>query len=353
MKNSGANKAKDSIISRKDQHLDLALASPRAEISPFDCYRFEHCALPELDLASVDLSTNFLGHTLRAPLLISAMTGGPEKAARINRHLAEAAQELGIALAVGSQRVALEEEQAHGIDGVVRNAAPDILLFANLGAAQLNLGYSLDHARRAVEMIGANALIVHLNPLQEALQSEGDTDWSGLVEKIGELAGRLDVPVIAKEIGCGISANVARQLQAAGIAGVDIAGCGGTSWAMIEAKRARSEVERRVAECFSDWGIPTPQSLLSVRHACPEIPLIASGGIRHGVDAAKALRLGADLVGQAAGVLPAAMDSTQAVIDHFRIIVRQLKVAMFCTGSATLSDLKTAALHTIAGESVP
>ncbi|MUT71084.1 type 2 isopentenyl-diphosphate Delta-isomerase [Stutzerimonas frequens] len=339
--------SKQSLVSRKNDHLDIVLDPGRAASAAgngFAAFRFEHCALPELHLDQIDLRSQLFGRPLQAPLLISSMTGGAARSAAINAHLAEAAQQLGIAMAVGSQRVALETASDQGLTGQLRQLAPDILLLANFGAAQLVRGYGVDEARRAVEMIEGDALIVHLNPLQEAVQAGGDRDWRGVLQAIEALAARLPVPVVIKEVGAGISAAVARRLVNAGVAAIDVAGAGGTSWAAVEAARAADASQQAVAQAFADWGIPTAQALLAVREACPNTPLIASGGIRDGVEAAKAIRLGADLVGQAAGVLQAAMHSSEAVVSHFEVLIEQLRIACFCTGSADLAALRQARL---------
>ena len=329
------------IARRKDEHLDLALGQ-RGGRSPFAALRFQHCALPELDLDAIDLSTAFLGVPLRAPFVISAMTGGPARGAAINRNLAEAAEVLGIPLAVGSQRVAIEGGGSCGIDLSLRRVARTVPLWANLGAAQLVAGYGIDEARRAVEMIGADALILHLNPLQEAIQPRGDRRWHGVLAAIAALVPRLGVPIIVKEVGYGISAPVARHLAEAGVAAIDVAGAGGTAWAAIEAERATCDSDRAIGMAFAEWGIPTPEALQAVRDACPGLPLIGSGGVRDGVDAAKAIRLGADLVGQAGAVLGAAMVSTDAVLAHFGVMLQQLRIACFCTGSRDLAALRAA-----------
>lgn len=338
---------KHSLVSRKNDHLDIVLDPARATSAArtgFDAFVFEHCAIPELHLDDIDLRANLFGRQLQAPLLISSMTGGAARSTAINAHLAEAAQRLGIAMAVGSQRVALETAGDQGLTGQLRQLAPDILLLANFGAAQLVRGYGLEEARRAVEMIGADALIVHLNPLQEAVQPGGDRDWRGVLNAIEALTGSLSVPVVVKEVGAGISARVARQLVEAGVAAIDVAGAGGTSWAAVEAERAGDGSQREIARAFAGWGIPTAMALQAVREACPATPLVASGGIRDGVEVAKAIRLGADLVGQAAGVLQAALHSSDAVEAHFRVIIEQLRIACFCTGSADLASLRQAPL---------
>jgi isopentenyl-diphosphate delta-isomerase len=335
------------ITRRKDQHLDLVLAGvgESAGTTGFSALRFEHCALPELDLDAIDLSTSLFERRLAAPFLISSMTGGPSRAARINAHLAEAAQALGLAMAVGSQRVALEDKDAGGgLDAQLRRLAPDAPILANLGAAQLVKGYGADEARRAVDMIGADALIIHLNPLQEAVQPEGDRDWRGVADALAALVKTVGVPVVVKETGAGISGATARRLVELGVAGIDVAGAGGTNWALIEGARAAGDAAGQVASAFADWGVPTVRAIADVRAACPDTLLIGSGGVRNGVDAAKAIRLGADLAGQAAGVLEAALESAEAVAEHFAVMTRQLRVACFCTGSKDLAALRTARL---------
>ncbi len=335
------------IVTRKDEHLNIVLsgaAAGKPGATGFDAVHFEHVALPEMDMDDVDLSTVFLGHELRAPLLISSMTGGVERAAQINGNLAEAAGELNIALAVGSQRVAIETGEMAGFDRSLRVKARAAPILANFGAAQLKTWDGPDAARRAVEMIDANALIIHLNPLQEALQPGGDRNWSGILGEIERLARMADLPIIVKEVGAGISGVLARKLVDAGVAAVDVAGAGGTSWAAVEAARIDDPVARAAAEPFADWGIPTAHAIANVRRLCPEATIIASGGIRHGVDVARAIRLGADLAGTAAGVLDAALTSSEAVIRHFEGVIGALRVACFCTGSQTLADLKQARL---------
>jgi len=242
-------------------------------------YRLRHCALPELDLSDVDLSTEFLDKPLKAPLLVSAMTGGTARARMINRNLAQAAQGFGIAMSVGSQRAAIEDHSQIPTYQV-RDVAPDILLFANVGAVQLNYGYGLAECRQAVEMIEADALILHLNPLQEALQPHGNTDFSGLLPKIEAICRDIQVPVLVKEVGWGISASVAHQLAGAGIAALDVAGAGGTSWSEVEKHRSRNGLQHRIAAHFANWGIPTAQAIREISTALPDMPLIASGGIR-------------------------------------------------------------------------
>jgi len=302
-------------------------------------YCFVHNALPELDLARVELRTAFLGKELRLPLLISSMTGGTSEAQRINLHLAEGAQAAGIAMGLGSLRAALEAP--HLADTFrVRHLAPDVLLFANLGAVQLNTGVTVDDCRRAVDLVEADALILHLNPLQEALQAEGDTNWAGLLDRIAAVCRALPVPVVAKEVGWGISAGVARRLAEAGVAAVDVAGAGGTSWSQVEMYRAPTERRRRLCARFADWGIPTAQAVVDVRAALPDVPLIASGGLRTGLDLAKVLALGADLGGLAGPFLKAANVSAQAVADLAGEVADELRIILFSLGLPDVASLK-------------
>ncbi|MCS7221756.1 MAG: type 2 isopentenyl-diphosphate Delta-isomerase [Anaerolineae bacterium] len=302
-------------------------------------YRFQHTALPELDLEAVDLSSTILGKRLAIPLVISSMTGGTAEAAFINRNLARAAQTCGLAMGLGSQRTGLEVPEMQ-YTFRVRDLAPDILLFANLGAVQLNYGYTVEHCRRAVEMIEADALILHLNPLQEAIQADGNWNWAGLLDKIEQVCRELSVPVVVKEVGWGISGEVARRLADAGVAAIDVAGAGGTSWSQVEMHRAPTEERRRLAAAFADWGIPTAQALVQVRQAVPELPIIASGGIRTGIEVAKCLALGASAVGIASPFLKAAVISAEAVIAEVEMLAAELRVAMFCTGAADIAALR-------------
>lgn len=335
---------------RKDQHLDVVLAGRgrHARDAGFDAVRFVHEALPDIDHDKIDLGADFLGKRLKAPLLISAMTGGPARAEAINARLAEAAQYLGIALAVGSQRTALEGVSSAGLDISLRRRAPDTLILSNIGAAQLTRGFGVDEARRALDMIGADGLIVHLNPLQEACQPEGDRDWWGVGAALEALIRRLDAPVVVKETGAGLSGRTARRLIDMGAAAVDVAGAGGSNWALIEGERATEAADKAHALAFADWGMPTAHAIVDVRRACPEAVVIGSGGVRDGLDVARAVRLGADIAGQAAGVVAAATVSTEAVVDHFQGVIRQLRTACFCTNSPNLAALRRAALQPFA-----
>ena len=340
------------ISIRKAEHLDVVSTgrgTQDAVSTGFDAVRFEHVALPELDLRAVDTTTGFLGRAVSAPLMVSAMTGGSAEAERINRHIAEACGALRLAFSVGSQRVALAGPDSSGLTRALRDAAGDVPILANLGAVQLNCGFGRAEAERAVEMVGADALVLHLNPLQEAIQTNGDTGFARLLPRIEALAWDLSVPVGVKEVGAGLSAAVARRLVDAGVTIVDVAGVGGTSWARVEAERGDERL-RRLAAPFHDWGIPTARCLATVRAEIGgAATIVGSGGIRHGLDVARAVRLGADMTGQAAGVLDAARRSAEALVDHLSLTVEQLRIAMFCTGSGDLAALRRARLVTQAG----
>ena len=330
---------------RKKEHLELCLDRERVSgpsSTGLEAYRFIHNALPELDIDEIDLRTTFLGKLLKAPILISSMTGGFDLARKVNRNLAAAAQGLGLAMGVGSQRVAIEEPSASA-SFEVRDIAPDILLFGNLGAVQLNYGYTAEHCRRAVAMIDADGLILHLNVLQEAVQPEGNRNFKGLGDKIAAVCRELEVPVVVKEVGNGISVDVARRLQRAGVKAIDIAGKGGTSWSAVEAQRAAKQGQRPDT-AFADWGIPTEEALISVRKALPTIQLVASGGIRSGVDIAKAIALGADIAAFGQPLLAAALESSAKVVEQISGIIHELKVSMLCAGAANLAELRRVTL---------
>ena len=339
-----SDETKSDILRRKTDHIDIVLARD-VGFSPlttgFDAIQFVHEAAPEISLADVDLSTSFLGKRVAAPYLISSMTGGPARAATINGHLAEAAEALGIALAVGSQRIALESDEVAGLGRAVRRLAPSAPILGNLGAAQIRGPQRVDTAKRAMEMIDADGLFIHLNPLQEAVQHGGDTDWRGVLDGIESLIAA-GLPIAVKEVGFGISGSLAQRLYNIGVKIIDVAGAGGTNWARVEAARGNADQPSSYGEDFAQWGIPTVRALMEARAAAPAATVIASGGIRTGVDAAKAIRLGADLVGQAAGTLAAATESAEAVVRHFRRMIETLRIAAFCTGSTSLQALKAA-----------
>ena len=335
------------IDQRKADHIKINLEKDvRSALSTgLENYHFIHEALPELDLDQVDTSLSLFGKQLAAPILISSMTGGTSDAETINLRLAEAAQEMKIAMGVGSQRAAIEHpEQAKTFQ--VRRVAPDILLFANLGAVQLNYGYNIDQCRRAVEMIEADALIFHFNPLQEAVQDAGDTNFEGLAKKIEAVCKELEVPVIAKEVGWGISERTAKLLADCGVRAIDVAGAGGTSWSQVEMHRAPDEFTRELAATFVGWGIPTSDSILNVKKAAPDMKIFASGGIKDGLDIAKCIALGATLGGMAGQFLKAAAISTKSAVQMMNLTKRQIEVTMFATGTGTLQGLKAGKLIT-------
>lgn len=333
---------------RKADHIRINLEEDVAFkklTSGLEAYFFMHQALPELDLGEVDTSVELFGKTLKTPLLISSMTGGTAKAREINQTLAAAAQEAGMAMGLGSMRAGIEDPSLESTYQV-RDVAPDILLFANLGAVQLNYGYGLSQCRRAVDMIEADALILHFNALQEAVQPEGDGNFSGLLDKVAAVCRALPVPVIAKEVGWGFSREAARQLADAGVAAIDVAGAGGTSWSQVEMHRAPTPRHARLAGAFIDWGIPTAVSIGYCREAAPDLPLFASGGIRDGIDAAKCIALGAKLVGLAGDFLRAAdNDGVAGVVDLAGVITDELRVAMFCSAAGDLPALAQTPLH--------
>lgn len=337
----------DDIGDRKSDHLAIVTAGrgvQDARGTDFDEVRFLHNALPELSFADIETETMFLGRRMSAPVMVSAMTGGPREADLINLAIAEACGALGLALAVGSQRIALEGQGASGLGRALRAQAPQVPILGNLGAVQLRHGMGLDEAQRAVDMLEADALMLHLNPLQEAIQPGGDRDFSDLLPRIEALARDLPVPLGVKEVGAGLSAEVGQRLLDAGVVILDVAGLGGTSWARVEAERGDERL-RRIAAPFLDWGIPTARAVAALAPLMqPETVLIASGGIRHGLDAARALRLGAQITGQAAGALPAARQGATALAEHLTELVEQLRIAMFCTGSRDLAQLRQAPL---------
>jgi isopentenyl-diphosphate delta-isomerase len=328
--------------SRKADHIRICLEEDvqcHQITNGLERYRFTHCCLPELDRNDIDISTTFLGKQLLAPLLISSMTGGTEQASMINRRLAQVAQQYKLAMGVGSQRVAVEKPEVADTFAV-RKYAPDILLFANLGAVQLNYTYGLDECLRVIDILEADALILHLNPLQEFIQPRGDTNFRGLLDKIDKLCSKLPVPVIGKEVGNGISAAMAEKLMAVGVQAIDVAGAGGTSWAKVEGERAENPLQRRLGTTFADWGLPTAECITSIRAIAPDVPLIASGGLRHGLDLAMAIALGANIAGLAMPFLQAAAVSEVAVQDLAEVLIAEMTTVLFCTGNATLEQLQ-------------
>jgi isopentenyl-diphosphate delta-isomerase len=338
----GEGAAAASTEARKAEHIRVNLREDVAAKgigNGFDEYRFIHRALPEIDLAHVDTSAVLFDRWLAAPILISCMTGGTGEARQLNGVLARVAQRMRLAMGLGSGRVLLEHPEL--IDTFdVRAIAPDILLFANLGAVQLAKGYGVDDCRRLVSAVGADALVLHLNALQEAVQPEGDTCFAGLLARIGHLCERLEVPVVVKEVGWGIDPDTVRALLDAGVTAVDVAGAGGTSWSEVERYRATDPWRARVAAAFAGWGIPTAECLRQARRVAGDALIFASGGIRDGIDAAKAIALGADLVGLAGPFLRAAAAGEEEAEGLALETVEVLRIAMFAIGARTLAELR-------------
>lgn len=336
---------------RKSEHIRICLEEQVQGIgirTGLENYRFLHNALPELAFDTIKLDTFFCdGTPMKAPLLVSSMTGGTVKAARINERLAEAAQARGWAMGLGSMRAAIEREDMADTFKV-RHVAPTIPVIANLGAVQLNYGYGVDQCRRAVELAEANALVLHLNALQEVFQPEGDTDFSELLARIEEVCRKLEVPVGIKEVGWGIDADTADKLLGAGASFIDAAGAGGTSWSQVEKFRSADLIRREAAEAFTDWGIPTVESIVAIRERAPQCYLVASGGLETGVDAAKALGLGANLAGFGRTLLERAANigtgddaasAAERVSHQLERIELELRIAMFGIGASNLYEL--------------
>ena len=327
----------------KLRHIEACLTQPvdYLKSAGFESYELTNEALPELSLADLDLSCTLAGRKLGAPLMIAPMTGGTERGSRINRSLAAVAERYGLAFAVGSQRLAIEDPSCAAWYEV-RDVAPGVALFANLGAAQLVRGYGAAEARRAVAMIGADALFVHLNALQEAVQG-GDRDFRGVSRGLAQLCRDLagdGIPVFAREVCFGMTEATARRLVDCGVSGIDCSGAGGTSWARVEAHCAATERAREQGLRFAEWGIPTSLSILNVRRASPGIPLIASGGLRSGTDVAKAIALGADLGAMARPFLLRSQEGEEALHRFVEELLDDLRVCMFATGSATVQALR-------------
>jgi isopentenyl-diphosphate delta-isomerase len=334
------------IQTRKGDHIRLCLdPGSQAAGSVFDKYRLLYNALPEAALDSIDTSCMLYGKPLQMPLLIASMTGGSEHGRKINTNLAIAAETCGVALGVGSQRISLERQDAKDTFELVRQYAPNAFIVANMGAVQLNYGHGIDSYRRVVAMVQADALYLHLNPLQEALQPGGDTDFRGLLDKIHELVRVVEVPVFVKEVGHGISGKVASALFEAGVQAIDVAGVGGTSYAWVEAQRSHNEA---FAQWFKDFGVPTDQGVIDALHAKTSNGqlVIASGGVRSPLDGLKARALGADLFSAATPFLAPAMDSPQALIELLENWRKGLQVAMFASGAANWEEAKDLQLIT-------
>ncbi|MGB9854725.1 MAG: type 2 isopentenyl-diphosphate Delta-isomerase [Candidatus Bathyarchaeales archaeon] len=329
---------------RKADHIRIATSynvQARKATTGFEDIYFVHKALPEIDKDKIDLSAMVFNHKFSAPMVVSAITGGTKEAKKINATIAKVVEELGLGMGVGSQRAALEDRRLEKTFSIVRKKAPTAFLIANIGGVQLARGYAMKEARKAVEMIDADALAIHLNPLQEAIQPEGETSFKGVLEKIGEVAKELDKPVIVKETGAGIASEEAKKLEAVGVKGLDVSGAGGTSFAAVEyfrAKSRRNTFQRKLGETFWDWGIPTAISIVEVAQTV-QIPVIASGGIRSGLDTAKALALGASLASLAQPVLQAAVKGVKETEKVLRILIEELRNSMFLVGAENTQKL--------------
>lgn len=333
---------------RKLSHIQTTLHQQVQSHTPtgFDDVRLIHKALPEIDRDEIDLSTELFGHKLRAPLIIESMTGGTHLAAKINRTLAKVAETLGIAMGVGSQRAGIEDESLAYTFRVARDVAPSIPLFANLGCPQITRDDGLDRAKKAVDMIKATGLFIHLNALQESVQFEGETNFNGVLAKISGLTSGLSVPVLVKETGAGISRETAQALEQAKVKGINVSGLGGTSWAAVEYHRARAkqlELQMELGMTFWDWGTPTVPSIVEAANST-NLRLFASGGVRNGLHIAKAIALGANYGGLALPILKSASSGEKAAIARLTIVIEELRNAMFLTGSRNLEELRNAPL---------
>lgn len=332
---------------RKADHIQICLkenVQARKKTSGFEEVFLVHKALPEIDKNDINLSSTVFNHKFSAPIIVEAITGGVKKSLEINAFIAEAVEELGLGMGVGSQRAAIENPKLEKTFAIARKKAPHAFLIGNIGGSQLVKGYGVKEVKKAVEMIDADALAIHLNPLQEAIQPEGETSFKGVLRKIREIVQALNVPVIIKETGAGIAAEDAKMLETAGISGIDVAGAGGTSWAAVEyyrAKECRDEFHQRLGETFWDWGIPTAISLVEVAQST-HLPIIASGGMRNGENVAKAIVLGANLAGVASPILQAAVNGSKEVKKALTYMIEELKTTMFLVGAKSIDDLKNA-----------
>jgi isopentenyl-diphosphate delta-isomerase len=324
---------------RKAEHIRICLeqkAQARKATAGFEDIQLIHRALPEVDRQKISLSTSFLGKKFSAPLIVGAMTGGTEEATKINASIAEAVEKLHLGMGVGSQRAAIEDKKLEKTYAIARKKAPTAFLIANIGGVQLVHGYGLKEVKKVVEMIDADAVALHLNAVQEAVQPEGQTSFKGVLAKIGEIAGELDKPVIVKETGCGISAEDAKALEAAGVKAIDVGGVGGTSFAAVEYYRSTNL--NNMGEIFWDWGIPTAVSLIETTQSV-KIPVIASGGVRSGLDIAKSLALNASLASISQPMLETAVKGTKETEELLSRLMDELRNAMFLVGAKNLESL--------------
>ncbi|SES98841.1 isopentenyl-diphosphate delta-isomerase [Oceanobacillus limi] len=346
--------AEEGINKRKTEHIRICLTDNVEGVNKstgLEGISFIHNALPEVNFHDIKLETRFLDKTLQAPFLVSSMTGGSEMAAEINRNLAIAAEERGWAIALGSTRAILEGDK-HQDSFLIRKYAPTVPIIANLGAVQLNYGYGADEAQKLVDLTEADSLYLHLNSLQEIIQDEGDLNFEDLLPKIEEVCKQLTVPVGVKEVGFGIDGTVARKLHDAGVAYIDVSGAGGTSWSQVEKLRSKDPLRKAAAEAFNNWGIPTKDCIVSVKNNLHQVPVVASGGMKTGLDAAKAITIGADMIGFARTLLQAATESAEAVNRVMEQIEFELKIAMFGIGVKDLKELKNTNRVEIMGKSL-
>lgn len=332
----------NSIEQRKSEHIEITLhkeVTGESITTGLESFTFIHNALPEIAFDEISIKTEFLGFECKTPFLVSSMTGGTALAETINRNLATAAEASGWALALGSTRALLDSD-GHASSFLMRKYAPSVPIIANLGAVQLNYGYGVKECRKIIELTEADMLVLHLNSIQEVIQENGDTNFNGLLKKIEYLCNTLQVPVGVKEVGWGIDDQTAQKLYDVGVAFIDVAGAGGTSWSQVEKFRAKDPIRRIAAEAFSEWGIPTTTSIQLVREKIGNHPLIASGGMQNGMDGAKTIALGADLVGFGRSILKEATQCTEDVLEVMKIREMELQMTMFGIGAQTIQELK-------------
>lgn len=342
------------INMRKAEHIHLCLnefVEGVNKTTGLEGIEFIHNALPEINFKDINIETTFLNKALQAPFLVSSMTGGSDLAAKINLNLAIAAEEKGWAIGLGSTR-ALLESTAHEDSFLIRKYAKTVPIIANLGAVQLNYGYGANECQQIVDRTEADSLVLHLNSLQEAVQDGGDLNFDTLLPKIEAICKQVTVPIGVKEVGFGIDGHVAKQLYNVGINYIDVAGAGGTSWSQVEKLRAEDPLKRAAAEAFNSWGLPTKDCIVSVKKHVPDVPIVASGGMKTGLDAAKALTIGADMVGFARSLLQAATETPEAVIGVMDQLELELKMTMFGIGVKTIDELKASKRVSIMGKSL-
>lgn len=339
---------------RKTEHIRLCLTDEVEGVNKttgLEGISFIHNALPEINFHEINIETSFLSKRIKAPFLVSSMTGGSELASKININLAKASEEKGWAIGLGSTR-ALLESTAHEESFLIREYAKSVPLIANLGAVQFNYGYGVEECQEIVDRTEADSLVLHLNSLQEVIQDGGDVNFENLLPKIEEVCKKLSVPVGVKEVGFGIDGTVAKKLYDVGISYIDVAGAGGTSWSQVEKLRTKDPLRKKAAEAFNNWGIPTKECIVSVRSKLPEVPIVASGGMKTGVDAAKAITIGANVVGFARTLLKAATESVESVIEVMDQIEFELKMTMFGIGVKNIEELRNTNRVSIQGRSL-